>query len=196
LLLVAAGGYFAWSYFRSRSYRYQDQPIEALNYWIGYYADTTCNKGADLGTIPLTNGQFRLDYYIPHNTTASVSISAIDRIQLNFAFRHHAPNAQSASNPWRVANQHGKLLGTDVPIDIRNKASREVLGTLTARSHSPHYFEFALKLGKALASLPAGEYQLVIRLDQTRLAQKKQKAELFAPKYYPTYVLECVIPDS
>ncbi len=197
LLLVT--GVLIWrSMNKNNSYPYMDQPIESINYWIGYYKDTTHDSKGFLGTIPLIDTVFTLDQYIKKNSQDTLGVEELSRLQLTFAFMHKAPRQKDGSELWRVANQGGIMLGNVIPVEVKEEQTGKTYGFYEARSTRTHNFEFKLKLDKALPHLSPGNYGLIIHTARADIPQDKREwvKNIFPPKFYPTYLVKIRIPPT
>ena len=179
----------------SSPYPYHDQPIESINYWIGYYPDTSYTHKSEFGTIPLQDSVFYLDQYKDYKTSENIPIIDLSRLQLTFAFNHFAEDAKDESNPWRIANQGGYYFGTAIPVVLIHHDSGKQYGPYMARSTTTHFFDFKWGFKELAAPLKPGKYHLVIKLTDANVPSKLQEdvARLFGPKYYPAYKIPLVV---
>jgi len=174
-----------------------DQPIESINYWIGYYEDTSYDSEGLLGTIPLIDTVFTLNQFIEKDSEDTLRIEDIARLQLTFAFLHNAPQNSDGTKPWRVANQGGILLGNIVPVEIIDVKTGKSFGVYQAKSTQTHNFEFKWGLDEVVPILPPGTYTLMIHTSQARIPYNKRELveNIFPRKYYPTYRVKIRIPS-
>ncbi len=195
-IMLLAGVMLWWKSRRIKAYPYMDQPIEAINYWLGYYEDTTYQEEGLLGTIPLSDSVFVLDTYKEMESSRLQLIEDMAHIQLTFAFRHAAPHVESNTQPWRIANQGGILLGNEIPIRIIETKDKQPIMLGKAISSRTHNFEFHWEGYKGLAQLPSGQYELIIEVAKADIPQSKRSLvkNIFSPSYYPEYRLHIEIP--
>ena len=189
-------GAMAFQVYLERDYPYMDQPIETLNYWIGYYPDTLHMKGKELGVLALRDSVFVLDHFVYEGSKFEVHPTFINRMQLNFAFVHEAPHSRSLTDPWRIANEGGLLLGTRIPIYVQQLASLKEYGPYYARSQPPHQFEFHWGLHEVVDKLVPGKYKIRIAVEEADIPtlRKKLVEGLFSPSYYPDYPIYIEVP--
>lgn len=180
------------------SYPYMDQPIESINYWIGYYPDTAYGHKEEYGTVPLTDTGFVLDRYRPYEADTILPACQRAQMQLTFAFIHARKPSDTEDDPWRVANQGGVFFGTALPLYINNQETGAVIGPFYARSTETHFFDFKWGFKDQVAHLPPGAYGLEIRVAEAAIpsGQRARVEQRFSPKYYPAFTIPFVIPAS
>ncbi|MEM6632485.1 MAG: hypothetical protein AAF694_22635 [Bacteroidota bacterium] len=196
LWCFALFGAMAFRVYLERDYPYMKEPIETLNYWIGYYPDTAYAKGEELGVLGLRDSVFVLDHFIYEGSKFLVPPVFIERMQLNFAFVHQAAYSRSLTDPWRIANEGGLLLGTRIPLYIQHLSSHKTYGPYYAQSQAPHQFEFHWGFKEVVAKLPSGRYALRLAIEEADIPPLRRKLvqSLFSPTYYPGYEMYFEIP--
>ena len=194
LLLLAA---MTFKVHLERDYPYMDRPIEALDCKLTYFPNTFYLKHHQLGSFLSKDSLFILDQYV-HKDSGRVKISRkeLKNIQLSFSFIHQARNSQGLYTPWRAANEEGILIGRRIPLTIRNVSTQQVFGPFSASSQPPYEFEFLWGFDHIVQTLGSGIFAIELHVKDADIPfhHKERVAELFSPKFYPSYTFYIEIP--